>query len=132
MNLCTTTNIPDLLSAYVQGKKFLPQPQQQQDEQQQINPLITQQFSSFSISLLNLARNWVTSLLPHTISKIDRVHFGLMQHRDIIRWIAVYGSGKLLILFFVLIFIFLFLYLKIKVAETEIWPHCQQMDPDNY
>eukprot|EP01012_Entosiphon_sulcatum_P024255 TRINITY_DN29428_c0_g1_i1.p1 TRINITY_DN29428_c0_g1~~TRINITY_DN29428_c0_g1_i1.p1 ORF type:complete len:4234 (+),score=586.19 TRINITY_DN29428_c0_g1_i1:35-12736(+) len=37
-----------------------------------------------SLKLLNLARNWLRTLLPHVISKIDRVSFGLLSPADLI------------------------------------------------
>jgi hypothetical protein len=33
--------------------------------------------------MLNLARNWMTSILPHVLSKINRVGFGLLQAIDL-------------------------------------------------
>jgi hypothetical protein len=39
-------------------------------------------FTSKSMCVLNLARNWITSLLPHCLSKVNRVHYGLMKSTD--------------------------------------------------
>jgi len=36
-----------------------------------------------SVKLLNLAQNWVKSILPHVISKINRVSYGLLRPDDI-------------------------------------------------
>lgn len=44
---------------------------------------IERDFSPSSIELLNLARSWITSILPHVLSKINRVGFGLLQAADL-------------------------------------------------
>ena len=35
-----------------------------------------------AIQVLNLAHDWVTSFVPHAMSKVDRVNFGLLQPQD--------------------------------------------------
>jgi hypothetical protein len=35
-----------------------------------------------SIKLLNMASDWVRSVMPHVLSKINRVSFGLLQPTD--------------------------------------------------
>ena len=53
---------------------------------------LTQAVSSLSPKmkkLLNLSRDWLTSYLPHTLSKIDRVSFGLLNADDLKRAKAV-------------------------------------------
>ena len=42
-----------------------------------------------SLQLLNLAKQWVCSLLPHTLSKRSRIEMGLLQQRDIERLDAI-------------------------------------------
>jgi hypothetical protein len=44
---------------------------------------IERDFTPSAIELLNLARNWMTSILPHVLSKINRVGFGLLQAADL-------------------------------------------------
>ena len=39
-----------------------------------------------AVQLLNLAKMWVTTLLPHVFSKRNRVHYGLVRFDDILRW----------------------------------------------
>jgi hypothetical protein len=43
-------------------------------------------FATESVRLLNLARQWVWVYLPHVLSKIHRVSFGLIGDDDIQRW----------------------------------------------
>jgi hypothetical protein len=40
---------------------------------------------NFNMSLLNLARQWVTGFLAHCLSKINRISFGLLRESDIQR-----------------------------------------------
>ena len=40
-------------------------------------------FDDVQVKLLNLARDWLHSLLPHVLSKIDRVSFGLLDESRI-------------------------------------------------
>lgn len=42
--------------------------------------------SGTSIMYLNLSRDWITSLLPHCLSKINRVAYGLLNEVDQMRW----------------------------------------------
>ena len=51
--------------------------------------IVSTKFSPTSIQFLNLSRDWVLSYLPHCLSKIDRVHYGLLQQRDLERCSAV-------------------------------------------
>jgi hypothetical protein len=44
---------------------------------------VNRNFDPESIQLLNLARLWVCSFLPHCISKIDRIMYGLLQADDL-------------------------------------------------
>jgi hypothetical protein len=44
--------------------------------------VIERRFSPSEIEILNLARNWMTSILPHVLSKINRVGYGLLQAVD--------------------------------------------------
>ena len=55
---------------------------------EEVNNNITSHFSTISIQYLNLTRDWILSYLPHCLSKIDRVHYGLLQKRDIERLLS--------------------------------------------
>jgi uncharacterized membrane protein len=46
------------------------------------------QFSSRSLQLLNLCRDWVRVYLPHVLSKVHRVSFGLLLPADEERWVC--------------------------------------------
>lgn len=39
--------------------------------------------------MLNLARDWLRSYLPHCLQKIDRVTFGLLNANDLARALAL-------------------------------------------
>ncbi|RHY98210.1 hypothetical protein DYB35_004616 [Aphanomyces astaci] len=41
---------------------------------------IADQVSDHGLKLLNLSRDWIRSLLPHCLSKINRVSYGLLRH----------------------------------------------------
>ena len=43
-------------------------------------------FSPTAIQLLNLARDWIFTFLPHALSKVHRVSFGLLADNDRNRW----------------------------------------------
>lgn len=43
-------------------------------------------FSPASIKFLNLSRDWLTSFIPHSISKINRVDYGLLQEIHLKVW----------------------------------------------
>jgi hypothetical protein len=43
-------------------------------------------FSPTAIQLLNLARDWIFTFLPHALSKVHRVSFGLLRDDDRQRW----------------------------------------------
>jgi hypothetical protein len=43
-------------------------------------------FVSISVQLFNLAKQWIWMYLPHVLSKIHRVSFGLIGAEDIQRW----------------------------------------------
>ncbi|KNC47257.1 uncharacterized protein AMSG_03687 [Thecamonas trahens ATCC 50062] len=45
-----------------------------------------------ALQLLNLARSWVVSFLPHVLAKICRVRYGLLSPADIDRWSAAEGA----------------------------------------
>ena len=40
-------------------------------------------FSEADLQLLNLSRLWITTILPHVLSKVNRVSFGLLQASDL-------------------------------------------------
>ena len=48
-------------------------------------------FAEKSIELLQMARLWLCSYLPHCLSKINRVHFGLLHQHDMERWDELYS-----------------------------------------
>jgi len=49
---------------------------------------IAKNFTEESIKCLNLARDWLTMFIPHTISKINRVDYGLLQESHLVVWEA--------------------------------------------
>ena len=71
---------PQYLRAYVQGCG-MDEEGEESASAKQVDKYIEEIFSKHSISILNLVRDWVISLLPHCMSKINRVHFGLL-HKD--------------------------------------------------
>jgi hypothetical protein len=50
-------------------------------------------FNETSKKLLNLARQWSIQYLPHCISKINRVGYGILQENDIKLLISL-ASGE--------------------------------------
>ena len=44
--------------------------------------------------LVNLGRDWIITYLPHCLSKIDRVRFGLLQQRDLDRADATMAEAR--------------------------------------
>lgn len=50
---------------------------------EELRPVIEKGLFPESIKLLNLATNWINSLLPHVLSKINRVSFGLLTMADL-------------------------------------------------
>eukprot|EP01065_Artemidia_motanka_P000909 TRINITY_DN1042_c0_g1_i1.p1 TRINITY_DN1042_c0_g1~~TRINITY_DN1042_c0_g1_i1.p1 ORF type:complete len:4224 (+),score=1358.75 TRINITY_DN1042_c0_g1_i1:274-12672(+) len=48
------------------------------------HPAALGQLRGDTAKLLHLAREWMQSLLPHVLSKIDRVGFGLLQETDMV------------------------------------------------
>jgi len=56
----------------------------------ELDTLITSfpQFSPRSLQLLNLCRDWVRIYLPHVLSKVHRVSFGLLLPADEERWVS--------------------------------------------
>lgn len=46
----------------------------------------TESSSHIAVKLLNLARDWVCVFMPHVISKIHRVGFGLISESDVAQW----------------------------------------------
>ena len=45
------------------------------------------------VKLLNLSHDWLESLLPHVLLKINRVNYGLLQPRDLQRLMEEDGGG---------------------------------------
>lgn len=54
--------------------------------------MVKDHYGSDSTKLLNLTRDWVCSFMPHIISKINRVGYGLLHKEDIDRWSASEGK----------------------------------------
>ena len=48
--------------------------------------MVSYYFSPIAVQLLNLARDWVFTYLPHSLSKVHRVSFGLLRDEDRTRW----------------------------------------------
>lgn len=55
---------------------------------------VDKNFDIEAIQLLNLARLWVCSFLPHCISKIDRIMYGLLQAEDLKAFEAQTGQNS--------------------------------------
>eukprot|EP01090_Pellita_catalonica_P013707 TRINITY_DN3317_c0_g2_i1.p1 TRINITY_DN3317_c0_g2~~TRINITY_DN3317_c0_g2_i1.p1 ORF type:complete len:610 (-),score=129.98 TRINITY_DN3317_c0_g2_i1:245-2047(-) len=51
--------------------------------------VIRERFSKLSLQMLNVAKDWVCSFLPHCLSKIDRVSYGIVHRNDLDRWEAM-------------------------------------------
>jgi hypothetical protein len=47
-------------------------------------------------AVLNITRDWITTYLPHVLSKIDRVSFGMLSADDIEKWPQMPKSRRLL------------------------------------
>ena len=47
-----------------------------------------------AMRMINLVKDWLISFLPHALSKINRVHYGLVHDHDIERWKAMDGAAK--------------------------------------
>ena len=39
--------------------------------------------------MLNLGNDWLSSLLPHVLSKINRVHYGLLSAHEVVQMAAI-------------------------------------------
>ena len=50
-----------------------------------VNHLVATELSLEHRKLLNLARDWLSSFVPHSLQKIDRVTFGLLSYEDLAR-----------------------------------------------
>ena len=55
------------------------------------NALVSQIPAGDALKVLNISRTWLTSILPHVLSKIHRVSFGLLHPEDEERWKAEEG-----------------------------------------
>ena len=56
--------------------------ERKRDERQALRAEIAQNLKESQIKMLNLGHEWLTSYLPHTLRKIDRVTFGIMTKED--------------------------------------------------
>ena len=50
--------------------------------------------SANSMRLINLGKDWLCNFLPHAISKINRVSYGLIHKGDIERWVATEAEAQ--------------------------------------
>ena len=57
-------------------------------------------FNSEMVKLMNLSHDWLQSLLPHVLSKINRVSFGLLSKEDLERQLAGSSSSSSFPFFF--------------------------------
>ena len=77
----------EILTAYLMGI--------QKDEREKYAAILEVGMSSETMKLLNLACDWVQTLLPHVLSKINRVSFGILTPADLAvagdqpRWVRV-------------------------------------------
>lgn len=55
-------------------------------ERADASSFVAAHFSNISVQLLNLSRDWVLIYLPHVMSKIHRVSYGLIGDADVARW----------------------------------------------
>jgi hypothetical protein len=55
--------------------------------------LVSEAFHAEAMKLVNLSRDWLCSYMPHCMSKIDRVSYGLLQKDDIDRWNDPYNNN---------------------------------------
>ena len=78
------TDLDSKLVAYIAGNTMDPS----------VKAVVNDYFSGESIKLLNLAKDWVCSFLPHCISKVGRVGFGLLQAADLDRFKMMEASTK--------------------------------------
>jgi hypothetical protein len=72
----------ELLYAYLTAASVAVTPSEVDDkpaeDDNSVGARVQRSFSPLHIGLLNLARDWVRSLLPHTLSKANRVTYGLL------------------------------------------------------
>ena len=61
-------------------------PEKSSDAHNLSKPVMRAVFGEASLQLVNLAKDWLVSFLPHALSKINRVHYGLVHDEDIERW----------------------------------------------
>ena len=45
--------------------------------------------SDEQVKMLNICRDWLRSYLPHTLQKVDRVKYGLLNEQDLARCLAL-------------------------------------------
>ena len=65
----------ELLAAYLMGI--------QKDERERYANILEVGMTTETLKLLNLASDWVQTLLPHVLSKINRVSFGILTPADL-------------------------------------------------
>ena len=60
-------------------------------QMERVLPLV---FNEQVMRMTNLLKDWLISFLPHAMSKINRVHYGLVHPHDIERWKAMEGAAN--------------------------------------
>ena len=56
--------------------------------------IISTVFGFTACRMIHLAKDWLLSFLPHALSKINRVHYGLVHDADIERWKAMEAAAQ--------------------------------------
>ena len=57
-------------------------------------PVMTAIFNASAMRLVNLGKDWLCNFLPHAMSKINRVSYGLIHRSDIERWQATESAAQ--------------------------------------
>lgn len=70
--------IHDLVFAFITGAT--------DESEEEAREMVKTSFNEEATQLLNLSHGWICSFLPHVLSKICRVRFGLLHPEDIERW----------------------------------------------
>ena len=69
----SSAEVAAALAAYIQGSRAG-------------DALVARIPAGDALKVLNISRTWLTSILPHVLSKIHRVSFGLLHPEDEERW----------------------------------------------
>ena len=68
---------------YVQGKILFGFMQADLETAQQWKDVLEKGLTPFSLKLLNRAPTWTRAILPHILSKIERVTYGLLDNKQL-------------------------------------------------